>query len=226
MSDPDNFLARWSRRKRQVNDSEGAKAQPPAADPAMPDDAAAKPAPPQASAPKEPLVDLSHLPTLDTITADTDIRPFLAPGVPSELAREALRRAWAADPKVRDFVGLADYDFDFHTPGALPGFGPLEMTDEVRRVVARILGSGPPQIGAGEVTKTVQAGESLDEPTSAAPDHSGRPSQESAVNKLAAMGPVERQNSSGRDHAALHSPESEEIKGSMVRSRHGGALPQ
>ena len=74
----------------------------------------------------------ASLPPLESITAESDIRAFLAPGVPPELTRAALRRAWAADPKIRDFVGLAEYDWDFNTPGAMAGFGPLEMTDELR----------------------------------------------------------------------------------------------
>ena len=44
-------------------------------------------------------------------------------------------------PKIRDFVGLADYDWDFNTPGAIAGFGPLEMSDEVRRQVVQMIGS-------------------------------------------------------------------------------------
>ena len=56
------------------------------------------------------------------------------------MTQAALRRAWSADPDIRDFVGLADYAWDYHTPGSMPGFGPLEMTDDLRRVVARILG--------------------------------------------------------------------------------------
>jgi len=150
MNDPDNFLTRWSRRKRKVAD---AAAAPPrdereqgAAD-ALPTEPAANavpPSPPQAAETKitEPVFDLSKLPSIESITAETDIRAFLAPGIPAELRLAALRRAWVADPKVRDFVGLADYDFDFQTPGAIPGFGPLEMTDELRREVVRIVSAG------------------------------------------------------------------------------------
>ena len=146
MNDPDNFLARWSRRKRQV----AAESAAPPRDEreqgtpdALPTERAADPAPlpPQAAETNatEPVFDLSKLPSLESITAETDIRAFLAPGVPADIRLAALRRAWVADPKVRDFVGLADYDFDFHTPGAIPGFGPLEMTDELRREVVRIV---------------------------------------------------------------------------------------
>jgi hypothetical protein len=147
MNDPETFLTRWSRRKRGTVDESGATSDRP---PTQQADIEPKPAQavdgasPQAQAAKpesaEPEFDLSSLPSIDSITAETDISAFFAPGVPAELRVAALRRAWVVDPKVRDFIGLADYDWDFHTPGALEGFGPLEMTDELRREVMRILG--------------------------------------------------------------------------------------
>jgi hypothetical protein len=146
MSEPENFIARWSRRKREAaEDAEATKscAAPDAAvEGAHPSedqgDAArgrsgARPSP-------EPAFDPTKLPPIETITAESDIRAFLAPGVPPELTRAALRRAWAADPKIRDFVGLADYDWDFNAPDAMTGFGPLEMTDELRQQIARMVG--------------------------------------------------------------------------------------
>jgi Protein of unknown function (DUF3306) len=144
MNDPENFLTRWSRRKREEaaeptrprDENEGQRT--PETPPAQP---SAGDAPPPVAAEKlaEPVFDLSTLPPIETIASETDIRAFLAPGVPAELRLAALRRAWIADPKVRDFVGLNDYDFDFHTPGAIPGFGSLEMTDDLRREVSKIV---------------------------------------------------------------------------------------
>jgi hypothetical protein len=84
--------------------------------------------------------DLASVPPIESITANTDIRAFLAPGVPVELARGALRRAWTTDPKIRDFVGLADYDWDFNAPGSLPGFGSVGMSDELRQIAAQVVG--------------------------------------------------------------------------------------
>ena len=81
---------------------------------------------------KKPEFDLSKLPSLESITSATDIRAFLAPGVPQELSRAALRRAWAADPAIRDFVGLAENAWDFTDPNAMPAsatFRP-EMTSK------------------------------------------------------------------------------------------------
>src|SRR5207248_8647605 len=60
-----------------------------------------------------PAVDPAVLPPVETIAADSDITAFLAPGVPAELTRAALRRAWASDPAIRDFIGLSENAWDF-----------------------------------------------------------------------------------------------------------------
>ena len=93
----------------------------------------------------EPEFDLASLPPIESINALTDVTAFLRKGVPAELTRAALRRVWTADPAIRDFVGLAENAWDFTDPAAMPGFGPLESTDEVRRMIARIVD----KIGAG-----------------------------------------------------------------------------
>ena len=145
MSEPENFIARWSRRKRaatqEVEATKPATA-PEAAGEHAPDtqrdvhDAAAAPSGELPELPFDP----ASLPPLESITAESDIRAFLAPGVPAELTRAALRRAWVVDPKIRDFVGLSENAWDFNAPGSIAGFGPLEMTDELRREVARMVG--------------------------------------------------------------------------------------
>src|SRR5215813_714457 len=139
MSEPENFIARWSRRKREAaEDAEATKSSPAP-------DAAAESAHPiqdqrEGSEPPEFAPDPTKLPPIETITAETDIRAFLAPGVPPELTRAALRRAWAADPKIRDFIGLSENSWDFNAPSAMTGFGSLEMTDELRQQIARMVG--------------------------------------------------------------------------------------
>jgi hypothetical protein len=140
----EDFLTRWSRRKHDALETEQAKGAPGERD-VVPENAVPESETPflegsEGAKSSELAFDLKDLPPIESITAATDIRPFLAPGVPVEIARAALRRAWSADPRIRDFVGLADYDWDYHKPGSAAGFGPLEMTDELRRMVARILG--------------------------------------------------------------------------------------
>jgi hypothetical protein len=160
MSNPESFLTRWSRRKHAASlAAEESTPSSASSVPACPQDGEPRPQDaepgPQAAGETEcqdatppgptpnladPPFDPLSLPPIEAIGADTDIRGFLKPGVPPELTRAALRRAWAADPKVRDHVGPADYDWDFNAPGAMAGFGPLEMTDQLRQAAARIIG--------------------------------------------------------------------------------------
>jgi hypothetical protein len=74
-------------------------------------------------------VDPAGLPSIQSITATTDVRPFLAPGVPRELKLAALHRAWMMDPRIRDFRGLQENEWDFSNPSRIPGFGPLEPSE-------------------------------------------------------------------------------------------------
>ena len=135
MSD-EEFLARWSRRKRE------ARSDDPVPEPAEPVEAH-DPAPPPGTAegPPNPAADLSSLPPIESIDAATDITAFLREGIPQELSRAALRRAWTADPAIRDFVGLAENAWDFNDPNAMPGFGPLDYSEaELGELVDRIVG--------------------------------------------------------------------------------------
>jgi hypothetical protein len=129
----EDFLKRWSRRKREVAKAE---AEPPAE---------AKPAEPQpqpdATRTTEPEFDLASLPPIESISALTDVTAFLRAGVPAELTRAALRRVWTADPAIRNFVGLAENAWDFTDPDAMPGFGPLESTEEIRQMIAKVIDS-------------------------------------------------------------------------------------
>src|SRR5262245_29007691 len=99
MSD-EQFLARWSRRKHEAK---AGHAEP------VPEEAAeAHGSVPSGgeAAEQVPLeADLSNLPPIESIDAATDVTAFLRKGIPQELSRAALRRAWSADPAIRDFVG-------------------------------------------------------------------------------------------------------------------------
>jgi len=132
----DDFLKRWSRRKREAADA--AKSAPnvePRASEAAPENSSALNEPGEPEAEFDP----ASLPPIDSITAVSDISAFLRAGVPADLTRAALRRVWTADPAIRDFVGLAENAWDFTDPNAMPGFGPLESTDEVRQMIANLV---------------------------------------------------------------------------------------
>src|SRR5450756_1869523 len=108
MMTEEDFLTRWSRRKR--SSAEGAKA----VSESLPVRAETLPDPTgKVIADAEPAFDPATLPPVDSITAVSDITAFLQQGVPAELTRAALRRVWTADPAIRDFIGLAENAWDF-----------------------------------------------------------------------------------------------------------------
>jgi hypothetical protein len=61
--------------------------------------------------------------------------------VPAELTQAALRSAWRNDPTIREFVEIADNQWDFNEPEGVPGFGLLGAAEEARRLVAQAMGA-------------------------------------------------------------------------------------
>lgn len=141
MSDEDQgneskgFLARWSQRKQEakqpVRDA-------PAAESDFPSELVA-----EGEAAVE--FDLSSLPKLEELTSTTDITAFLRKGVPEHLRNAALRKSWALDPAIRNYVNPAlEYAYDWNTPGGVPGSGELEAGMDVARMVSQIMGDETP----------------------------------------------------------------------------------
>lgn len=125
----EKFLKRWSRRKRWAEQHDGAAAAPPpSADAAAVPDTAV------------PEFDPASLPPIETINAASDVRAFLARGVPAELTRAALRRAWATDPAIHDFIEIAENQWDFNRPDGVPGFGSSALTPELLQLMSEFCG--------------------------------------------------------------------------------------
>jgi len=137
MTAPENPLSRWSRLKREaVSKGQAAADQ----DDAAACSAAAQDTPPEAGLDEGLVVEQEELPSIDAITVDTDIRAFLKSRVPAELTRAAIRRAWVSDPAIRDFIGIAENQWDFNDPAAISGFGPMLGTDDVTALLAQAFG--------------------------------------------------------------------------------------
>jgi hypothetical protein len=161
MTEREDFLARWSRLKRAGT---AASKAPEALTPGQPtagvtiEAIAAAPsgstadalpnATADATAP--PDFDPASVPPIESLTAQSDIRPFMQPGVPAALRQAALRAAWVADPTIRDFIGIADSQWDFNDPTAMPGFGPLDGAENEQLYAARAaqLRTGPATLPA------------------------------------------------------------------------------
>jgi uncharacterized protein DUF3306 len=143
MSDDENFLSRWSRRKRAARAGRIEAEKPAVAPAAEADRPEGSPSEAQAAPVLSP-EELARLPKIEDLTPDTDLGQFLRAGVPQALRNAALRRAWALDPAIRDHVGEArDYAYDWNLPGGVPGFGPPPSEAEARELLRRVLGDRP-----------------------------------------------------------------------------------
>jgi hypothetical protein len=145
--EPENFLARWSSRKLADRKQSARQDAPTEHGPrdetsAVENGAVAEPrkdgGPMQGNQPFDP----AQLPPLDSIGADTNIADFLRRGVPPDLTRAALRRAWTSDPAIKNFVGLVENGWDFNDPSAMTGFGPISA-EEVARLAGRLIEALP-----------------------------------------------------------------------------------
>jgi len=204
MSEPENFLSRWSRMKREADAAPEPDKQAPSGVPETP---------PAADA-AEPAFDLSKLPSLDQIAGDTDMSMFMKPGVPAALRHAALRRAWTSDPAIRDFRGLQETDWDFNAPDDVPGFGTFKSEDEIKALAQRLFGpapeedhavpQSPPQDSA--VTDAVAAPADTDRTVDKDHDLSG-----------VGHPPDDATAAQHEDDVAVHR---------ITARRHGGALPQ
>jgi hypothetical protein len=137
----EGFLSRWSRRKRAIEAGRPVAEPEAAATPVVGPEAT----PPE---PEQPTFDITTLPPIDSLTVASDFTAFLRKEVPAALQRAALRRAWSLDPAIRDFVGPADYAWDYNAPDGVPGAS-LDLVGDVREMLAQVFGPEPAAEGDG-----------------------------------------------------------------------------
>jgi hypothetical protein len=224
MTAPENFVSRWARLKSESDPEPktelvGYGSRPEAsADTEMPSMKQ------QDEVVDEPF-DPASLPSIETITVGTDIRGFLQSRVPAALTRAALRQAWTSDPAIRDFVGIAENQWDFNDPTTMPGFGPMLETDNMPALLARALGGGDKLAGVlPEIPAPKENARSVAiEPEPANPDLSlGQSSERQPV-----ADEICNLADEGKESAATQNDRvAEEDEPSRSHHSHGSALPR
>jgi hypothetical protein len=235
MSEQEKFLKRWSRRKRQAGEDSAPTVEQDTAPVTREAETGEPPVPaaPSAAA-AEPAFDPASLPPLESIVANSDIRAFLRPGVPAGLTRAALRRAWSADPAIRDFIGLSENSWDFTAPNGVPGFGPLDPA-EVPRLLAEVFGRD----ARDKMQSALEAAERVADtpmPADKLTDSAGKmqatppPAADvPADSPLPAPAEASKQNlspSKDDDVAVQNSSTEPNQRFAQARRGHGGALPE
>jgi hypothetical protein len=215
MNDRENFINRWSRRKRQAADEKAQLEKTSArqaVDPSSGED-------PNLTSPKSAVAsppvrefDVASLPPIESIEAGTDISAFLRDGVPSALRHAALRRAWSADPAIRDFIGLNENYWDVANPDGISGFGDLAPNTDVQRMVSDLFGENASQEAGSD--------------PSAKPAAISRPASEGSATTMPDPNTTDAGESDRTKIAASQNePVSERAEQRAVRRR-GSAVPE
>jgi hypothetical protein len=201
MSERENPLLRWARLKQAVKAA---------------DEIDAASAGSEAMAVPEAPFDPASLPSIESIAADTDIIAFLRAGVPAELTRAALRRAWTSDPAIRDFIGIAENQWDFNDPNAIPGFGPLVPTESGVDILAQI------SSGLERQPRTLEDLAAA-KPTIASHTNANASDQQFVTNNPPSVGPGAAPNEMLAP--AAESENTPTLSETRKTRRHGSALP-
>ena len=154
--DSGNFLARWSRLKR----SDATKPD------RLPEPASTvRPTVDTRDASTEPPVDITKLPKIEDLTPSSDIAAFLQKGVPEELKRLALRRIWSLDPAIRNFIEVAENQYDWNAVGGVPGFGEMTPGTDIAALLRQAIGQTPePLVAECSTAELVDAAAGADNP--------------------------------------------------------------
>jgi hypothetical protein len=160
-----------------------------------------------------------QLPPVDSITLETDLSPFLKPGIPAAIRNAAMRRKWMLNPVIRDYVDPAlDYAWDWNAAAAVPGAGGRILGESVARMLRDVVGT-PPQARAEDAAESAPADGGQDHEKS--PD---APTSSRAPDPSASSAQVSDDMSINLVPSSPDNP-SDEPGTPLPRRRHGGAVP-
>jgi hypothetical protein len=214
MNNPDNFLSRWSRRKRHAVDAQLEKTSGGQAS-VEPTPAGEQKQSKPASAPSKPGApefDVSSLPPIDSIGPGTDLSAFMQSDVPLALRHAALRRAWSADPAIRDFMGPTENYWDAVGPDGIPGFGDLDPGLDVKRMVSELFGEKAPEAPESPPVTTDKSAEIIEDTQAPKSAHAPVPTEET--------------HSQGTENGASQKQSPQTQPERKIARRHGGATPE
>jgi hypothetical protein len=148
---PERFsLSRWSRRKIEAKSESAASIAAPASTPVR------VPAAPASAAPSSSLAPAPDLPSVDSLTFDSDFTAFLRPEVDETLKRAALKRL-LRDPRFNVMDGLDVYIDDYTKVDPIPPDVLKEMLQRFAAVAPASSTTATESSGSPEPTGAVAA---------------------------------------------------------------------
>lgn len=228
------FLARWARRKRDAQGQPAeARREEPIADPAR---SGGGPASADVRETAEaPELDLSKLPKVDELTAESDISAFLDKRVPQLLRNAALSRMWSLDPTIRDFIEVAENQWNWNVPGGAPFYEEmLSVPGELGQAVAEVGGEAGRLLTGQSGDGATDHGQLIDK-ADIRPKDEDRGEVHAAMAAAPQNAPMSELRAADLEGASSHAvfdesrPNVASQHGSEIavasRRRHGGALP-
>jgi Protein of unknown function (DUF3306) len=93
---------------------------------------------PLVNSPSEGDIENLPLPSLDDILPGSDMSVFFQKHVPEALRAAALRKLWITDPDIKDFIEMADYQWDFTKPDSIPGWSSTVEGVDLKAMLEKI----------------------------------------------------------------------------------------
>jgi len=163
----EDFLSRWSRRKRDEPERRDAE------DRRVSEARAAETGVPAAAPEPAPLKVPDDLPPIESLTPASDYGRFMQPDVPLASRSAAMRKLFT-DPHFNVMDGLDTYIDDYTRPDPIPA---AMLRDLAQSRMLRLFGDAPEEPAAGPAAPTVARAPVQGEPDAPAP---GRPAPDQA----------------------------------------------
>jgi Protein of unknown function (DUF3306) len=214
------FLGRWAKRKQVVQRQDAAPQNVP--------DTLPEPLP---EAPAEKL----PLPSLDSIVPGSNLTAFFQNHVPEALRTAALRKLWVTDPEIKNFIEMADYQWDFNNPDSIPGWSSSVEGVDVKGMLEKVMGieKPAPEVSAQNMPAMAPESSEHSTPEPRADEQSVRveaseairENTESAMKTETLLSGIALSDHSLIQNGAVQNSTKESSVYDVVRKRGGGALP-
>jgi hypothetical protein len=175
------------------------------------------------------------LPSLDSIVPGSDLTAFFQNHVPEALRTAALRKLWVTDPDIRNFIEMADYQWDFNNPDSIPGWSSSVDGVDIKGMLEKVMGIEKPASDVSPHTLPAMAHENPEQssPEPQVGEQSARPeamkdireNTESATKTGTLAGKADASDHSLIQNGAVQDFTKESSIYDAIRKRGGGALP-
>jgi hypothetical protein len=214
------FLGRWAKRKQEVQRQDAAQQNAP--------DVLPEPVP--EAAPEE-----LPLPSLDSIVPGSDLTAFFQKHVPEALRTAALRKLWVTDPEIKNFIEMADYQWDFNNPDSIPGWSSSIEGVDVKGMLEKVMGieKPAPEVSARNLPAMAPESPEQSSPELQVDEKAARPevmkgireNTETAIKTGTLVDEAVASDHSLIQNGAVQNITKESSVYDVVRKRGGGALP-